>query len=280
MYDSVLSLFGNDVVENIFAMITFADRQTPPVLEALKEGGVPCSRTFKFNNSGLYPKSKEETDDLEDKINNLFWKMTAASCQEFFHELLNVKPRSLALTKEVLKERENLEASIQGLQEPVRICVIKIGELEQEEQVLEKYKAEINSDKHFEYKVEVPKRKKIKLKSGIFVTNCLTCNSTCHFPCFIPKDKEKDCCAAMINGKCTVCVGSCTWDMHCNNDYRIEITSVTEIRTHDDLKKQYPSATDIKNQQESVRYSSHNYFFLIFFFIRSTKTWQANAWHV
>ncbi|KAK7895237.1 hypothetical protein WMY93_020562 [Mugilogobius chulae] len=37
VFDSVLSIFGNDVAENIRVLITFADGELPPVLEAITE---------------------------------------------------------------------------------------------------------------------------------------------------------------------------------------------------------------------------------------------------
>uniref|UniRef100_A0A3B4GG97 Septin-type G domain-containing protein n=1 Tax=Pundamilia nyererei TaxID=303518 RepID=A0A3B4GG97_9CICH len=58
VFDSVLSIFGKDVAENIRILVTFADGQRPPVLEAINAAGVPCPKTkdglpvhFKFNNS-------------------------------------------------------------------------------------------------------------------------------------------------------------------------------------------------------------------------------------
>uniref|UniRef100_A0A3B4Z6J5 Septin-type G domain-containing protein n=1 Tax=Stegastes partitus TaxID=144197 RepID=A0A3B4Z6J5_9TELE len=58
VFDSVLSIFGKDVAENIRILVTFADGQRPPVLEAINVSGVPCPKTdkglpvhFKFNNS-------------------------------------------------------------------------------------------------------------------------------------------------------------------------------------------------------------------------------------
>ena len=40
------------------------------------------------------------------------------------------------------------------------------------------------------------------LKSGEYVTNCVICNVTCHFPCFVPEDKDKADCSAMKDGYC------------------------------------------------------------------------------
>ena len=61
MIDSVLSIFGKDVLENIRVLVTSADGQQPPVLQAINASGVPCPETkdglqihFKFNNSALF----------------------------------------------------------------------------------------------------------------------------------------------------------------------------------------------------------------------------------
>ena len=52
---SILSIFGLDVKDNIFLMVTFADGATPPVIEAVNEANFPFQEYFKFNNSALYP---------------------------------------------------------------------------------------------------------------------------------------------------------------------------------------------------------------------------------
>lgn len=41
VFDSALSIFGKDVAENIRILVTFADEQQQPVLEAIKVSGVP-----------------------------------------------------------------------------------------------------------------------------------------------------------------------------------------------------------------------------------------------
>ena len=252
VFDQILSVFGNDVGENIFTMITFADSNKPPVLEALKEAKVPYSKSFRFNNSALYSDLKEDKDD--DNFNELFWNMGITSFKKFFKELDYVRPKSLSLTQEVLKERENLETNVQGLQDQVRMALMKITELEQEERVLEKYKADIEISKDFEYEIETPEINKTQLEPGTFVTNCINCNATCHFPCRIPKDEDKIGCSAMWNGTCTVCVGACQWNMHCNNGYRIEMTSVKKKKTYDELKKRYNDASEQKSRKEPVRH--------------------------
>ena len=78
-----------------------------------------------------------------------------------------------------------------------------------------------NADKDSEYEVEEQKMEKVQLAVGTYVTNCLNCNRTCHYPCFIPNDSGKHGCAAMRGDCCTVCPKKCHWTKHVNNEYRI-----------------------------------------------------------
>lgn len=90
IFDSILSIFGDDVAKNIFVMITFADGQPPPVLEAIKEANIPGGgeRFFKFNNSALFAENK---DSGELSLDEMFWKMGLSSFRKFFEEFPKVK---------------------------------------------------------------------------------------------------------------------------------------------------------------------------------------------
>ena len=245
VFDAILSIFGRDVGQNIFIMVTFADGKTPPVLEAMKAAGIPYRKGVKFNNSALFGANTASTSDEFDK---LFWDMGTTSFKVFFEEFEKVDGRSLQLTKEVLKERERLEANIQGLQPQIRAVMLKMTSLEEEQDILKKYQST--------YKVNEIHQQKINLH-GQFVTNCLECNVTCHFPCQIPNDKEKYNCAAMakqgdMNTTCTVCSRKCSWDKHVNNPYRFEIYEKIVEKTSDDLKKRYENAMDGRSKADSI----------------------------
>jgi hypothetical protein len=71
IFEAILSLFGNDIKDNICTLITFADGQTPPVLaglEALEHKSLPYELYFTFNNSALYA---ENTASLFSRISRL-----------------------------------------------------------------------------------------------------------------------------------------------------------------------------------------------------------------
>ncbi|XP_059914074.1 uncharacterized protein LOC132462537 [Gadus macrocephalus] len=79
VFDSVLSIFGKDVADNIRILVTFSDGQHCQILDAINESGVPCPKRkdglpihFKFNNSALFadnkvPDAKGEADNDDDE---------------------------------------------------------------------------------------------------------------------------------------------------------------------------------------------------------------------
>ncbi|KAK3591693.1 hypothetical protein CHS0354_040624 [Potamilus streckersoni] len=249
IFDSVLSLFGKDMSKNIFVLVTFADGNDPPVKKALEAAEVPFQRAFKFNNSALFASTNYSE---EARFGQMFWDMGKESFNVFFTELRKTKTRSLQLTADVLKTRKQLEAIIEGLQPQIMEGLNVINTIKQEKRVIEQHKADIVANKEFEYEVEEIHQRKITLAVGEYVTNCLTCNRTCHYPCSIPKDNEKKECAAMDrSGYCTNCPKHCIWSQHVNNQYRFEFFPQKIKRTSEDLKRRYDIAQG-KEREHSI----------------------------
>nr|XP_003229244.1 PREDICTED: neoverrucotoxin subunit beta-like [Anolis carolinensis] len=114
IFDSVLSIFGRDIKDNIQVLVTFADGQTPPVLEAIKQAGVTCAKEasgtpahFKFNNSALFA-SNEVHRDGSGNFDKMFWEMGKKSMKTFFDSLNCMKTRSITLTKAVPREQKEV----------------------------------------------------------------------------------------------------------------------------------------------------------------------------
>ena len=257
IFNSILAIFGKDVADNLFMMVTFADGQNPPVVATIKDAAIPCSKFYKFNNSALFASNHFDTEDGDpeaDNFDRMFWKMGEVSFKQFFADFYEAKPTSLQLTREVLEEREQLETTINGLHPQIRRGLAKLEEMRQEEEVLQQHEAEITTNKDFTYVVDITKQRKVDLQgTGIHVTNCLRCNYTCHKECRIPKDEDKHKCSAMgTNGFCTVCTKKCKWDQHVNNPYRYEVYTEQEQRTSEDLKKNYDQAVDGKTKKERM----------------------------
>ena len=246
IFDAILAIFGKDIGKNVFMMMTFADGQNPPVLEAVKASKISYEEDFKFNNSALYSEGKQ------DQINALFWEMEIKSLQKFFIKLGKMPAISLQLTRQVLDEREHLEVIMKRLDDQIQNGLEKIEELRQIKVIVKDHEADIERNKEFEIPTTVHEPHKVELQDGEHTTNCLKCNFTCHFPCMIPNTEHKRGCAAMKNGYCTICTGKCYWSQHVNDRYRIEWRKRTVTRTAADLKKRYHDAKSGKSKYESI----------------------------
>ncbi|KAM3604273.1 uncharacterized protein V6R79_008767 [Siganus canaliculatus] len=99
-FNSVPTVFGKDVEENIRVLVTFADNQQPPVLEAIKASGVPCAKTeagmpvhFKFNNSVLFTDNRSAeagastVKDEDEHFDQMFWDLGVRGMTRFFDAL-------------------------------------------------------------------------------------------------------------------------------------------------------------------------------------------------
>ncbi len=261
--DSILSVFGKDIASNIFMMITFCDGADPPVMGAISTHIETCQSSiplvaenlkyFKFNNSALFNKPTS-TSATGKGFDEMYWDVGFTSFSDFFHNLRSVQPQSLCLTRTVLDEREKLQTLIQGIQEDIRRGMARIDEMRQEKRVVEKNEAKIKANKDFTYVVNQTVGKKVPLGSGTYVTNCLKCNRTCHFPCGIPKDEDKRGCWAMDSaGNCRICDGHCYWTPHhVNNQFRYEDVMVPVTKHYADLEKEYNDAKKGKASAENM----------------------------
>lgn len=267
VFDSVLSIFGKDIAENIRVLVTFADGQRPPVLAAITESGVPCPEEkgaplhFKFNNSALFACNKtsdkgedeeDEEDEKDDDFDVMFWNMGNKSMKRFFVALNKMQTKSLTLTKEVLTERKQLEILVESLQKQVKVGLSKLEEIKQTSEILQTHKAEINRNAKFEIKVTIIEPHQVEKKVN-YITNCQVCSYTCHDDCIFGNDEDKKHCGAMgPGGYCNTCPKKCIWSVHFNQKYTWEYRPVTKTQTAQDLKTKYDIATGEKDAAEQI----------------------------
>nr|XP_055044280.1 uncharacterized protein LOC129430773 [Misgurnus anguillicaudatus]XP_055044281.1 uncharacterized protein LOC129430773 [Misgurnus anguillicaudatus] len=262
VFDSVLSIFGKDVAENIRVLVTFADGQQPPVLEAINASGVPCPKTkdgmpvhFKFNNSALFAKNKSSAadsmsgdDEDEGGFDKMFWNMGIKSMRQFFAAINKIETKSLKMTKEVLRERKQLENTVENVQKQVKLGLAKLEEIKETTGKLKEHEGEISRNENFEFYVNIKKPVQRDIsQTGSFITNCQQCHVTCHYPCGIQNDADKaGCCAIGRDGNCTQCPNKCHWTLHFIQKYRWDYEDVREKRTVQELKEKYQNATKAK----------------------------------
>ncbi|XP_069488515.1 uncharacterized protein [Ambystoma mexicanum] len=251
IFDSILSIFGKDIADNILLLVTFADGQKPPVLEAIRVAEMPCPMDngtpvhFKFNNSALFAYNgvdgAMEIAEEDENFDKMFWKMGVNSLKKFFMALSKLETKSLRLTKEVLEERKQLEVVVEGLQPQIRAGLTKQEEIRKTKSVLEQNRDKMKANENFEY--EVPKTVSKKEEVIGFITNCQKCHHTCHYPCQIPDDGEKHRCNAMDeNGSCRICPANCIWNVHFNQKYKWIYETEIERGTYQELKENYEKA--------------------------------------
>lgn len=265
IFDSIINLFGNDIAENFVVMMTFCDGQDPQLKDALisKESNLkPIIKLIKypwylkFNNSAIFAPNK-------DKFNELFWKLGMDSFEEFVKKLKSLPAKSLTLTKEVLSKRKHLNTTVEMLIPQLNLGLAKLDSIRQQLDKIDLEKKKIDGSKNFVIESDVPKFTQVKLKTGEFVTNCLVCNYTCHYPCYIAEDSRKNDCAAISysSGKCTVCPKKCHYSSHKNAPYRIEIKMVKEKTTLKHLEQKFYDSKSNLSRFEQIRnglYSEFN----------------------
>ena len=247
IFDSILSVFGKDIASNIFVLITFADGKRPPALDALKEAHVPFEKDFVFNNSALY------VDTNDNETGQIFWKMGKKGFEDFFKVLEQTQPRSLTLTKDVLKTRKELEEKISLIQKQISTGMQKLSIMREEEEALDRNQRYIKDSQDFSYEVSEEQAVNTKLPVGQHTTTCLKCNRTCHEDCKIPDNSDKKRCIAMDwNGYCKVCPNKCIWSEHKNLPYLIHLEKKKVVKTYEQTKEKYMSAKKDKDKNINV----------------------------
>ncbi|KAL3831368.1 hypothetical protein ACJMK2_023121 [Sinanodonta woodiana] len=247
IFDSILSVFGKDIKDNIFVLITFADGNEPPVLEALKEAKVPFKDDFKFNNSALFVSTGSSGQFAQ-----MFWKLGTKSFDNFFTKLNGVNERSLKLTSEVLSARKQIENTIDRLKPQIETGLNKLTNMQHEAEVLEKHQKDIEDNQNFTYMSKQVHTREVPTKPGQYVTHCRVCNFSCHLNCSYNDDNDKIRCCAMSGGYCTVCERKCLWSNHKNYSFIVETYIIEKEETYTNLKGKYDSAKAGVQQQSTT----------------------------
>nr|XP_015195114.1 PREDICTED: uncharacterized protein LOC102695955 [Lepisosteus oculatus] len=261
VFDSILSIFGKDIAENILVLVTFVDGKDIPILGTIEAAGLPCRKNrkgkathFEFNNSALYTQNErpdtdsngegsgsddEEEDD--NKLEKIVWTNNVKQLKRFFQTLEKTEGKDLALTKKVLEEREGLEMAMASLLPQISAGLAKLSEMKIRA-CLENEQANMEQNKNFETEIEelVPKRRNTEHLS----TNCNNCLVSCHSGCFLPTPGEINLCAVMDDaGFCVICPGNCHYSAHISEMTMWEYEVVKVMKTVKELKDNFVKAS-------------------------------------
>ena len=250
IYQSMVSIFGEDIKKNIKCMLTFADKkEDPPLLSNIADSGLPSNFRLghlKFENSVFFccnnkPELEEtlyeEGGVLDLKIdcnyNNFLWSVAEKSFYTFFHSMDQMETKSISRTKKLLYERKRMESTVDGLESLIEIGLLKMEELMRIDQQIDKHNI------GFSVPVAVPQKFAIPL--GQYLTNCTQCNVTCHKSC--GSESKKHDCDVMDHSKaipertCLVC--NCMWDVHESQPFRWEYVRKAEMTTPRAIQRKY-----------------------------------------
>ncbi|XP_065115133.2 uncharacterized protein [Paramisgurnus dabryanus] len=242
IFDSVQSLFGKDIAENIVLLLTRSDGARPEnALTTIKEAKVKCAvdeknqpTYFLFNN-----RQAETFDEQCQSIQDQAWDLSYKGMTEFFKFLSMMKPKTLEMTQDVLEKRQQLEPNISKLQSHVQTMKEKQNELKQTQDALEKHNQHVKENNNFEYKVEVSYKEKVDIDPAVAkkALTCTICKENCHYPgcwwsCYFYG-------CVMKNDHCLVCTNKCHYSKHIKEAQIYVIKTKTETKTNEDLKKKY-----------------------------------------
>ena len=198
IFDSVMTLFGKDIAENIFIFCTHADGKKPKVLNAIEKHGIPYRASYKFSNGVLYDDEDDADGGNDDAHEAIEWNMGKKSCENFFLALHDLPSKSLSETQDVSRRRRQLEECIQYF-------IRYMDELILKHHASEKLKIDLESMGDIENQsIDVELISRVKRESKKCM-NCNYCERTCHEDCSVWWNWLNWTCVIMEGGECTNC---------------------------------------------------------------------------
>ena len=227
IFEKVLSLFGKDIEERIFLLLTFADTKQPPVLKAFDKAGITYNEHFKFNNSCIFPESNA---DVTSEVDDAMWHMGMKNMRNFLSTVEKLDDKPASLTADVLKEREKIRLHISNLRRYVDDSLIKLEQLKTEEELLMYSRQGVVSITNVVYRAHHDTNSKKHLV-------CQKCSYTCHKNCLVAESGKLEECLAMEQStgyNCKMCLNRCSLQLHtlsntyyerhvCNKETSLEI---------------------------------------------------------
>ena len=189
--ESVLSLFGKDLKENVNCLWAFAGVKQEPsesntFLKSIPRHEFQCLE-FLSTNGHCDPSSRAAC-----------WK----SFEDFFRSLAKRNPIGLSQTKQVLEERKRLNVTFGELRKLVEKGTALREEMEQaEKMMIADFQVKIEANKN------IKTTRQTNLPSGFLATNCNNCGVTCSVHRSL-----------LINTpSCLICPEKCNWNLHSIN---------------------------------------------------------------
>lgn len=258
VFDSVISLFGKNMENNLVALISHSDGG-PPVnaLKALEDAKIKISKNrdgipnhFVFNNRQTSERSEEHAFFLK-----YAWDLTNSKIVQFAGFLTNTSPQKLNTTVSVMDERMKLDSCIWNLKERVEFIEGQENMIRQEQELQKHYEDKMKKNENYTEEVDEPYKDKQTIEGGRWgflwlnykgALSCQVCEETCHHKgCIYSTSPHDSRCVIFDGDNCTVCTKKCSRAVHVKDKW-IYVTKTRKVkRTREDMKKKYES-----NQKE------------------------------
>ncbi|KAK3084687.1 hypothetical protein FSP39_017438 [Pinctada imbricata] len=221
LFDSFLNLFGDTISENMCALITFCDSQTPPVVNAMRSfhRALPSNNCFCFNNGSLFSKENKESN------REAFWKTGKVQFDLLLEYLSTVMSQTVVLTSKQLKVRKGITYEIQRLEQVFLKIICLADNVFKKEHTIQQQK----DTEQFEVETEVMESilRPVSYQNQKVMT-CTRCHKTCCKNCSITKDYNRKFCPVFgSNGYCKMCrPKQCHYFEHTNTNGIMEFIPV------------------------------------------------------
>ncbi|XP_056875111.1 uncharacterized protein LOC130517332 [Takifugu flavidus] len=249
VFESVASLFGANMEENMFALLTHSDGGPPDnALTALADAQIKYAKDeqgqpvyFVFNNR----QSDQRTGRYMRNLKNA-WEDSEDEMKQFMEVLYVTEAQTPRTTVKVINQRNQLKECIINIQDKLKFIELKKKEIDEEKALYIKCEEKMKVNENYEE--DVNKRYKEPIEGGRCgflglyyrgATSCLLCEETCHHKCTCTFLNGYFCPIFDGRGHCTVCTNQCERKHHVKDTW-IYVTKTRKVRkTYKDIKKKY-----------------------------------------
>ena len=194
-YEKVLKLFGKEIVQNIFTLITFSDTKTTPLTSTsvYQVGGSCRVRYVKLNTSaflrGFYELRKDQDvavddvgqrDDVNKGTDENAWGEDCRTFRQLFaDDIFSVPTKSIRTKRSDSSERESLENVVMAINSQIRNGLDKLECIRQAAHCIRQCQQELDANAIMKVKVPKATFRKVSFQDkNMYATTCLICNFT------------------------------------------------------------------------------------------------------
>eukprot|EP01083_Nonionella_stella_P096384 270942_1 len=229
VFNNILNLWAKDVADNIFILMTFCDGKRANCIDALNHNDVlkNCHRRLKLNNSAFTDDPMD--DDLGDddgQFDELFWNMGMKCFEKFFKSLEEVKPKAIEQSKQVLRQRDNIQTQIHHISMSLDNQLRHQQKINAKKRMIKQHQKDIDAGKNVYYMEEEEEWVK-EPASNHLITTCVKHQKSCHPSCCV-QDKS-ECCMMNSDGYCDVCTCPASRHINANYEYKLRVTKVRKV---------------------------------------------------